>query len=188
MSLLGTILKNRHAGESAMAWNMPNLAADKVFEIFSADFAHEEPLDVVHASKRIGGGDISPALAWAGIPAGTAQLLVVVEDPDAPTAVPFVHCVALVDPTVAELPSGALASDTSVPGVRILRSGWGRGYAGPAPIAGHGPHRYVFQIFALTDPLTLIGGKSPEKAKPRAVLAAARAHARGRIDGFYERL
>ncbi len=52
---------------------------------------------------------------------------------------------------------------------------------------GHGPHRYAFQIFALTEQLPTINGKPAEAAKPRDVLAAAKAHARGRIDGFYER-
>lgn len=186
MALLGRILKNRRAGESKMAWNLPNLAGDTVFEITSPDFTHETTLDRRHASKRAGGQDLSPALAWTGLPEA-AQLLLVVEDPDAPSGAPFVHCVALLDPDVKELPRGALASDTGTAGVRILRSGWGRGYMGPAPIVGHGLHRYVFQLFALTEPLESAVGKPLESAKPAQVLAAAKAHARGRLDGFYER-
>jgi phosphatidylethanolamine-binding protein (PEBP) family uncharacterized protein len=66
----------------------------------------------------------------------------------------------------------------------------GRGYLGPEPIKGHGPHRYVFQIFALSAPITSIGaGTAPEAAKPRDVLAAAPGPAlgRGRLDGLYTR-
>jgi len=49
----------------------------------------------------------------------------------------------------------------------------------------HGPHRYVFQLFALAaDP----GSAAPQSARPREVLAAARdVLARGRLDGFYRR-
>ena len=71
-----------------------------------------------------------------------------------------------------------------------LRGSIGRGYRGPEPIKGHGPHRYVFQLFALAVPLTATAsGKPLESAKPRAVLAAVPGPvlARGRIDGIYER-
>ncbi|WP_227982253.1 hypothetical protein [Nocardia spumae] len=84
-----------------------------------------------------------------------------------------------------QLPRNALRADTTEAGVHLLRSGWSRGYTGPAPIKGHGPHRYVFELFALTDPITTVAGKSVAAAKPRAVLAAATATAR--IDGFFER-
>ncbi|OXY94927.1 hypothetical protein BEK98_17570 [Streptomyces diastatochromogenes] len=87
------------------------------------------------------------------------------------------------------LPQGGLDAGTPADGVRLLSSGSRRGYLGPAPIKGHGPHRYVFQLFALGGPLTV--GRSntvPDSAKPRAVLAAAGdVLARGRLDGFYER-
>jgi phosphatidylethanolamine-binding protein (PEBP) family uncharacterized protein len=75
---------------------------------------------------------------------------------------------------------GALDGENPAGGVRILRSGMGRGYRGPAPIKGHGPHRYVFQVFALAKPIT---AGSLDSARPRDVLAAAG----GRLDGFYER-
>ncbi|MGV9662970.1 YbhB/YbcL family Raf kinase inhibitor-like protein [Nocardia niigatensis] len=187
MAIIGRLLRNRRAAPEDLAWSRPNLAAGKVFEVTSADFEHETFLDIRHAMKRVGGQDLSPALAWSGVPADTAQLLLVVEDQDAPFGGPFVHALALLDPAISELPSGALASGAAIEGVGVLRSSWGRGYLGPGPVPGHGPHRYVFQLFALTEPVTLPGGGAPESAKPQAVLAAARAHGRGRIDGFYER-
>ncbi|WP_329413256.1 YbhB/YbcL family Raf kinase inhibitor-like protein [Nocardia vinacea] len=186
MAIIGKLLKNRRAGEQGVAWYLPNLATDATFEITSPDFTHASPLPKVHASKRIGGRDASPALAW-NAPDGTAQLLLVVEDPDAPMGSPFVHCVALLEPTLAELPQDGLRADDPAPGVSILRSGFGRGYQGPAPIKGHGSHRYAFQLFALTEPIDTIGGKPAAKAKPREVFSAAKAVARGRIDGLYER-
>lgn len=187
MGIIGKLLKNRRAGEHGLAWQLPNLVGGTDFEITSPDFEHEAPLDPIHASTRIGGRDLSPALAWSGLPEGAAELLLVIEDPDAPTGLPFVHCVALLEPTLTALPRSGLNADSPAPGVRLLRSGWGRGYTGPAPIKGHGPHRYVFQLFALTEPIITVAGRPVAEAKPRDVLAAATSHARARIDALYER-
>ena len=57
-----------------------------------------------------------------------------------------------------------------------------------APPKGHGPHRYVFQLFALAEPLSIGSKGGVEEAQPRKVLAAAGpVLARGRIDGVYQR-
>lgn len=72
---------------------------------------------------------------------------------------------------------------TPPPGVHILRPTVGRGYLAPAP--GHGPHRYVFQLFALPEPMHSTRGKPVASARAEAVLATARAVAR--VDGFFER-
>ena len=190
MPLLGTLLKNRRAGEGNLAWNLPALAGPVVLRLRSDGFQHDGDIPQVHAGKRAGGQNLSPALAWTGVPEGTAQLLLIIEDVDAPTRSPFVHGVALLEPDLDILPAGALNAGSSTPGVRVLRSGMGRGYLGPEPIKGHGPHRYVFQIFALSAPITSTGGgTTPEAAKPRDVLAAVPGSvlARGRLDGLFTR-
>lgn len=187
MAVIGKLLKNRRAGDDGLAWNSPNLVGEDTLAVSSPDFENEATIPAVHAGKRAGGKDLSPALAWSPVPEGTAQVLLVIEDPDAPTPKPFVHCVALLDPSVAGLSQGALDAENPADGVRVLRSGMGRGYMGPAPIKGHGPHRYVFQLFALAKPVTVASG-TLDSAKPRDVLAAAGdVLARGRLDGFYER-
>jgi Raf kinase inhibitor-like YbhB/YbcL family protein len=190
MAVMGKLLKNKRVGDKGLAWNAPNLTGADTLKLSSPDFAHEATIPTPHAGKRLGGQDLSPALTWDAAPAGTVQLLLVIEDPDAPTALPYNHGIAILDPSSTGLPQGGLDAETSAAGVRLLSSGSRRGYLGPAPIKGHGPHRYVFQLFALGKPLTV--GKSdtvPDSAKPRAVLAAAGdVLARGRLDGFYERV
>jgi Raf kinase inhibitor-like YbhB/YbcL family protein len=144
----------------------------------------------LHVGKRAGGENRSPALAWSGTPEGTAQLLLVVQDIDSPTRTPFVHCVALLEPDLVTLPTESLHAGSPAKGVRVLRSGMGRGYFGPEPIKGHGLHRYVFQLFALPTAITSAEGDATlDTAKPRAVLATVSgpALARGRLDGLYTR-
>ncbi|HEY3871735.1 MAG TPA: YbhB/YbcL family Raf kinase inhibitor-like protein [Actinocrinis sp.] len=206
MALLGALLKNRRAGAAHLAWNLPNLAGPESLALTSAAFGDGEPIPAAYAGKRAGGRNLSPQLAWSPPPEGTAQLLLVVEDPDAPTPKPFVHCVALIGPgrpagaeaeaeadgALAEgtLAEGALAQSGPAAGVQVLRSGMGSGYAGPEPIRGHGPHHYVFQLFALAEPLTrTAGGAALERARPRAVTASVPGPvlARGKLTGLYER-
>jgi Raf kinase inhibitor-like YbhB/YbcL family protein len=188
MSVVGALLKNRRAGEAKLAWNLPNLSAPETLVLTSEAFGDGEAIPAEHAGKRAGGQNLSPQLAWSAPPEGTAELLLVVEDADAPTPRPFVHCVAVIEPLVRELPSGGLAAMNPAAGVRVLRSGMGRGYLGPEPIKGHGPHRYTFQLFALA--AAAAGGKADaEQARPRALLSAVSGPvlAKGRLTGLYER-
>jgi Raf kinase inhibitor-like YbhB/YbcL family protein len=186
MAWIGRVLKNRRAGQRKLAWNASNLAGPETLKLTSPDFAFDGTIPLIHISSRIGGKDVSPELDWSQAPEGTAQLLLVVQDPDAPTPAPFVHGVALLDPSVLRLPQGALAASDPGEGVRVLRSSAGRGYQGPAPIKGHGPHRYVFQLFALGAPVAVT---NLDQARPRDVIAAAGGVlARGRLDGIYERI
>lgn len=190
MTVLGTLLKNKRAGEAQLTWHLPAMAGPEVLVLHSSDFEDGSPIPKVHAGKRAGGENRSPALDWSGTPAGTAHLLLVVEDIDSPTRAPFVHGLALLEPDLVTLPTGALNAERPVQGVRVLRSGMGRGYMGPEPIKGHGPHRYVFQLFALPAAITSAeGGTALDTARPRAVLASVTgpALARGRLDGLYTR-
>ncbi|WP_371789886.1 YbhB/YbcL family Raf kinase inhibitor-like protein [Streptomyces sp. NBC_01471] len=190
MTLLGRLLKNRRAGGTHTAWNLPNLQGPELLTLTSRQFSDGGSMPLEHCAKHVGGDDRSPHLAWSSPPSGTAQLLLVVEDIDVPTSRPAVHCLALIDPAAGQLEPGALAAKQPGPGVRVLRSTIGRGYHGPAPIKGHGPHRYVFQLFALSAPVDSGPGTTPvDRARPRALLPAITAAVldRGRLTGVFER-
>lgn len=183
MAILGTILKNRRAGEERLAWNLPGLAGPETLTFASTAFDDRKQIPRENAGKRIGGANLSPELGWSGVPEDTARLLLVVEDTDSPTSRPFVHCVALIDPSRSSVASGELAASGTQ--VQVLKASMGSGYRGPEPIKGHGPHHYVFQLFALGSDLP----SELQAAKPAAVLAAAGpVLARARLTGWYERL
>ena len=194
MTLLGTLLKNRRAGETHLAWNLQNLHGPEQLSVTSQNFGDGESIPLRHASTLIGGEDFSPQLTWNPPPPETTDLLLVVQDVDVPIGKPAVHCLALIDPSrlasSLQLPVGALSAKRPATGVRVLRSTVGRGYHGPAPIKGHGPHHYIFQLFALAcGPGTAIDRSATKRVRPRAFLASISAPvvARGRLTGVYER-
>ena len=101
------------------------------------------------------GGNRSPHLAWQGAPEATGSFAVTCYDPDAPTGSGFWHwLVANIPPDVGCLAAGAgdPAAGLLPPGALQTRTDFGRpGYGGPCPPPGHGPHRYVFTVFAVRE-------------------------------------
>ncbi len=98
------------------------------------------------------GADVSPALAWSGVPPGTLSLALIVDDPDAPDpAAPrmtWVHWVLYnLPPGAAGLAEGV--APASLPdGTREGTNDWKRtGYGGPCPPIGR--HRYFHKLYAL---------------------------------------
>ena len=116
------------------------------------------------------GRDVSPPLSFAGVPAGTLSVALVVEDPDAPDpAAPRMvwdHWVVWnIQPSMVEIPEGETPA-----GAIIGRNSWSENsYGGPCPPIG--THRYFFKAFALDTTLDL-----PPTVDKQKLLAAMQGH------------
>lgn len=98
------------------------------------------------------GGNVSPAIAWSGAPAGTKSYAVTVYDADAPTGSGWWHWVVFnIPPSANGLAKNAgLQTGLLPPGSIQSRTDFGKpGYGGPCPPVGDKPHRYTFTVHAL---------------------------------------
>ena len=115
----------------------------------SAAFAAQGSIPTLHTCE---GRDVSPPLAWTGVPAAAKSLVLIVDDPDAPDPkapkTTWVHWVLYnLPPTTTGLAEG-VASSALPPGTREGRNDWKRaGYGGPCPPIGR--HRYFHKLYAL---------------------------------------
>lgn len=133
------------------------------------------------------GESISPPLAWTGAPKDARGMVLIVEDPDAPTPEPLLHLLAWdLPPDLRDLPEGQFRSprhqglDEMLGRNSYLQAAW----LPPDPPRGHGPHLYVFQLFALDRQLAF--DHPPRRA---SVVEAMNGHvlAKGVLVATYER-
>jgi Raf kinase inhibitor-like YbhB/YbcL family protein len=134
------------------------------------------------------GDGVSPPLAWQSIPEGAAEVVLLIEDADSPTPNPLVHAIVWkLAPGDGSLEEGAMPAamellTTPAMGVNsYLRVG----YLPPDPPPGHGPHRYAFQVFALSSSLN-IDTDAPGRTE---LVDRLRVHAiaKGMLIAIYER-
>ncbi len=126
------------------------------------------------------GTDISPPLAFSGIPEGTQSIALICDDPDAGGT--FTHWVLF------NLPASTTALSENVPATDTLASGAIHGmndfgynaYGGPCPPSG--THRYYFTVYALDIELNLTAGATKSQ-----VVSAMTGHilAQGQLMGRY---
>jgi Raf kinase inhibitor-like YbhB/YbcL family protein len=131
------------------------------------------------------GDDVSPPLAFAGVPAGTRSLVLIVDDPDAPDPKApkrtYVHWVLFdLPPDTSEIAEGMAALPG---GTKCGLNDWKRpDYGGPCPPIGR--HRYFFKLYAVD---ARLGGLSA--ATKADVLAAMQGHVLGEAQmvGTYQK-
>jgi Raf kinase inhibitor-like YbhB/YbcL family protein len=123
------------------------------------------------------GDNVSPPLDWSGAPDGTAAYVLIVDDPDARG---FIHWVAADIP--ADTTSLADGASGTSPGTEGRNDFGGTGWGGPCPPSG--THRYVFTVYALSEPLGLEG--TPDASAVRRAMEG-RMLAQGRLIGTYRR-
>ncbi len=105
------------------------------------------------------GENISPPVAWTGVPPNTQQLALICYDPDAPLARGFTHWLIYNIPAHVE----AIAAGEGTKFTEGKNSMESMGYTGPAPPPGHGVHHYYFWLYALGTALDLAAGLDREQ-------------------------
>lgn len=139
-------------GADAIENTFPPDSGDSDPETFTlvAPWSDGAPVDALNTCD---GTDLSPALSWQGVPAGTAQLAVVVVDEDAEVdGEPFVHwVVAGISPADRSIVEGSVP-DAAIEAVNSFGDvGWG----GPCPPPGDPAHTYRFVLHALAQQVEL---------------------------------
>lgn len=91
----------------------------------------------------------SPAISWDGVPEGTESLVLILDDPDAPSGT-FTHWIAYnISPGRRGLISGISETTLTENGIQMgVNSAGLQGYYPPCPPYGS-THRYIFRLYAL---------------------------------------
>jgi Raf kinase inhibitor-like YbhB/YbcL family protein len=184
-SAMGHALRTFHAGGKKLASHDAELTSSTRLAVWSPAFEYNGEISQKHSAD---GANLSPPLRWSGVPAGTGELVLICEDPDAPKVMPFVHWVVYgLPPDLTSLPEGIPSMDplASMPDLRQGKNSADQiGYSGPRPPVGHGVHHYHFQLFALDKPL-----KFNYQPGREDLIAAIAGHvlAVGDLIGTYER-
>jgi len=111
-----------------------------VMKIYSPEFKDNS---FIPKKFTCDGMDINPRLLFEDIPEGTESLVLIIDDPDAPTGT-WVHWVLFNIPkNVTDIPEDAVP-DNAIQGL----NSWSKNnYGGPCPPSGM--HRYFFKLYAL---------------------------------------
>ncbi len=149
--------------------------------ISSPDFKNNETIPAKFTGE---GQNISPALIWPDVPANTATLAVIMDDPDAPSGL-FTHWIIFNIPHINKelpqaVPNKLTLEDGSIQGKNTAGT---IGYYGPYPPPGL-PHRYQFHLYALDKMIDAKPG-----ATRKEVLEAMHGHIilSTMITGIYQR-
>ena len=155
----------------------PPPAAPDEIRLTSSAF---EPDATIPREFTCDGEEVSPPLAWTGVPADARSLALLVEDPDAPGGT-FVHWTVFgMAPDTEAIEAGRVPA-----GAREGENSFGdEGYGGPCPPEDDPPHRYVFTLYALRSDPGLEAGASPRDVRDAVADAAI---ARGQLTGRYGR-
>jgi hypothetical protein len=183
---LGAMLTNVRAGHAKLAIVQHDVGAGVArIDLSSPAFADGARLPERFTAD---GAGVSPPLVWGEVPPETSSLALLVEDPDAPAPNPLVHAIVWnLPPGERRLAEGAIASDGEggADGRDVGRNSYfSEGWLPPDPPTGHGPHDYVFQLFALSQTPDL--GSNPGRS---SLAEAIEGHvlAAGLLVGTYSR-
>jgi Raf kinase inhibitor-like YbhB/YbcL family protein len=185
MALLGRLLRRIRAGEQRSPLSGSGFDVPESITVTSSAFTDGDAMPASSAGKGSGkglGDNVSPQLRWTGLPPETRHVVLIIDDIDVPLPRPLLHTIAVIEPTLDNVAAGSLKPGTA--GMRFIRADLGqRGYTGPRPIPGHGPHHYRFHVFAIDESIP----DSVTTAKDLLAKMTGHVVARGVLTGTYER-
>jgi Raf kinase inhibitor-like YbhB/YbcL family protein len=122
------------------------------------------------------GDDVNPPLTIDGVPEGTKSLLLIVDDPDAPSGIWNHWLVWNIPPETRKI------EENTAPGTEGMSTSRKHDYGGPCP--PYGTHRYFFKVYALDTKLGLTANSTKKDVKN-----AMEGHmlAEGELMGLYRR-
>lgn len=125
----------------------PSGVTPQAINVSSTAFAQNASIPAVYSCD---GKDVSPPLSWTAPPDGTAALVLIVDDPDAPGGT-FTHLIAWnLQSTASSLAEGT--SPQTIGGT-LGKNGFGKlGWSGPCPPRGS-LHHYRFRVIAVDKPV-----------------------------------
>jgi len=176
VALVATALAGCGGGDDKQKSDLP--AAPNTIELSTPAFKNG---GAIPKANTCDGEGKPPTIVWRAVPAGAVELVMVVEDPDAPSGT-FTHWTAW---GIAASTGAGLAPDGKFPaGVKEGENSAGKtGWTPPCPPKGDDAHHYTFSLYAVGKGLTLQPGASPEDV--RAALKGA--VGRGTFTGTYKR-
>lgn len=122
-------------------------------ELTSDAFSHNGLIPSLYTCE---GHDVSPPLTISGVPSNAKSLVLIVDDPDAPSKTWLHWLVYNIEPQDTNVPEGTVP-DGGIEGTTDFGS---TEYGGPCPPSG--THRYRFKLFALDSELDLGDGETLE--------------------------
>ncbi|HOO57453.1 MAG TPA: YbhB/YbcL family Raf kinase inhibitor-like protein [bacterium] len=131
------------------------------------------------------GTDISPELNWSTPPESTLELVLIMDDPDAPMGTWTHWLIYAMSPALTSLPENVEKSSTvaSIQAKQGITSFRRPGYGGPCPPPGP-DHRYFFRLYAVDTATNL-----PPDASKAELEKAIQGHVIGKAElmGTYSR-
>ena len=149
---------------------MTTITDKATLAVSSPAFKHEGHIPIKYTCE---GENINPPIIVSGIPKEAISLVLIMDDPDAPSGI-FDHWI------VWNIPPAERIDENSRPGKTAKNSMGESRYAGPCPPGG--THRYFFKVYAL-DKLLDLGDDTDKKMVEQEI--ADHIIAYGELMGIY---
>jgi Raf kinase inhibitor-like YbhB/YbcL family protein len=137
-----------------------------------------EDKQLIPSKYTCDGENINPPLIISGVPEGTKSMVLIIDDPDAPSGI-WVHwTVWNIGAGVKEIPENSCPRGS----MEGMNDSDRTGYIGPCPPSG--THRYFFKVYALD---TILDLESSARANDIVASMEGKVLADAQLVGLYKR-